>query len=140
MYGLADGDDLNQPLGSAVCEPCRVLCFSNHIQHQVAPFQLDDPSRHGVRKIVAVFLVNPSRRVLSTADVPPQQAAWHDELSRIGSLMPEQVKERLDEMRDFPIDWSTACMLRKELMRERKYMQLDQEDEWFERPFSLCEH
>jgi hypothetical protein len=34
-----------------------------------------------------------------TVAEPPQQAAWHDERSRIGSLMPEQVKvkEHLNE-------------------------------------------
>jgi Protein of unknown function (DUF4246) len=140
MYGLVDDEAMNQPLGSLLCEPGRCVCFPNIIQHQVAPFRLADASRPGVRKIVAVFLVDPNVRVLSTRDVPPQQQSWHDAASGIGSLVPEEVKRKLDAMRDFPISHAAALAFREELMQERMAIQERDDWEYFERPFSLCEH
>jgi hypothetical protein len=39
--------------------------------------KLADPANQGYRKILAIFLVNPTQdRVVSATDVPSQQAAW----------------------------------------------------------------
>jgi hypothetical protein len=37
---------------------------------------LKDPTQLGVRKILVFFLVDPSIRILSTANIPPQQSHW----------------------------------------------------------------
>ena len=73
MYGMVNNGPMNEPLDSALCVPGRMLCWPNALQHRVAPFNLADPSRTGVRKFASVFLVHPSCRVASTRDVPPQQ-------------------------------------------------------------------
>ena len=137
---MVNNGPMNEPLGSAQCVPGRMLCWPNALQHRVAPFNLADPSRPGVRKFASVFLVNPSCRVASTRDVPPQQMEWHDAESRLGSTMPEEVKRKVDSLREFPVSLERAKALRLELMEERSRVVESTNEELFERQFSLCEH
>ncbi|MFD6418404.1 DUF4246 family protein, partial [Streptomyces sp. NPDC060194] len=118
VYGLQDEDALNQVLGSAATPAGRSLAFPNVLQHRVGSFRLADPDRPGHRKILALFLVDPSADVVSTSDVPPQQP-W----SATSTMTPEQAKE-----------------YREHLMRERKFFVDEHNEQLFEREFSLCEH
>ncbi|WP_084523593.1 DUF4246 domain-containing protein [Nocardia inohanensis] len=118
VYGLGDEDPLNQVLGSVRTSAGRCIAFPNILQHRVAPFELADPTRPGHRKILAFFLVDPSVRITSTADVPPQQP-W----SPTSTMTLAQAKE-----------------FRAELMRERKFFIDEHNEELYEREFSLCEH
>ncbi|MEU0954185.1 DUF4246 domain-containing protein [Streptomyces niveus] len=118
VYGLEDEDALNQLLGSASTPAGRCLAFPNILQHRVGPFALADPTRPGHRKILAFFLVDPSQRIVSTSDVPPQQP-WSDTSTMT-----------LEEARDF----------REQLMRERKFFVDEHNEQLYEREFSLCEH
>ncbi len=118
VYGLEDEDALNQVLGSAATPAGRTLAFPNVLQHRVGSFRLADPTRPGHRKILAFFLVDPSERIVSTADVPPQQP-W----ASTSTMTLEQAK---------------AC--REELMRERKFFVAEHNEQLYEREFSLCEH
>lgn len=104
------------------------------------PFSLEDPTKPGVRTIAALFLVDPNTRILSTSDIPPQQSTWHDAASGLPTLFTAEFNELLDAKREFPITLAKAHELREELMQERKYFQEENEEEWFEREFSLCEH
>ena len=45
-------------------------------QHRVSPFELADPTKPGYRRFIALWLVDPHKRVISTANVPPQQLSW----------------------------------------------------------------
>jgi hypothetical protein len=45
-------------------------------QHRVSPFHLTDPTKPGHRRFIALWLVDPNRRIVSTANVPPQQMTW----------------------------------------------------------------
>ncbi len=77
MYGLEEpGCELNQVLGNVVTKSDRCVAFPNVFHHCVAPFRLRDPSRVGVLRSLVFFLVDPSVRIASTADVPPQQPRW----------------------------------------------------------------
>ncbi|GAA3990839.1 hypothetical protein GCM10022247_07090 [Allokutzneria multivorans] len=118
VYGLNDEDQLNQALGAVSTGAGRCLAFPNILQHRVSPFRLADPTRGGHRKILAFFLVDPSARIVSTADVPPQQP-W----SPTSTMTLEQAKD-----------------FREELMRERKFFVDEHNEELYEREFSLCEH
>eukprot|EP00892_Ulva_mutabilis_P004378 jgi/Ulvmu1/2311/UM013_0159.1 len=140
MYNMENDGPMNEPLGSALCVPGRMLCWPNALQHRVSPFKLADPSRPGVRKFAAVFLVHPDTPGISTRDVPPQQLEWHDAESRLGSTMPPDVKRRVDALREFPISLEQAKELRLELMEERRKNVDETNEETFERAFSLCEH
>ncbi|MFD5289214.1 DUF4246 domain-containing protein [Streptomyces rochei] len=118
VYGLEDEDALNQVLGSASTPAGRCLAFPNVLQHRVGAFRLADPARPGHRKILAFFLVDPSERIVSTSDVPPQQP-WA-----------ETSTMTLEEAKGY----------REELMRERKFFVDEHNEQLYEREFSLCEH
>lgn len=118
VYGLDDEDPLNQLLGSASTPAGRCLAFPNILQHRVGSFRLADPTRPGHRKILAFFLVDPSERIVSTSDIPPQQP-WSD----TSTMTLEQAKA-----------------YREELMRERKFFVDEHNEQLYERAFSLCEH
>ncbi|WP_189830183.1 DUF4246 domain-containing protein [Streptomyces zaomyceticus] len=118
VYGLEDEDALNQVLGSASTPAGRCLAFPNILQHRVGSFRLTDATRPGHRKILAFFLVDPSERIVSTSDVPPQQP-W----SETSTMTLEQAKA-----------------YREELMRERKFFVDEHNEQLYEREFSLCEH
>lgn len=118
VYGLENEDALNQVLGSASTPAGRCLAFPNVLQHRVGPFRLDDPARPGHRKILAFFLVDPSQRIVSTSDVPPQQP-W----SATTTMTLQQAESH-----------------REELMRERKFFVDEHNEQLYEREFSLCEH
>ncbi|MFE0250321.1 DUF4246 domain-containing protein [Streptomyces sp. NPDC059010] len=118
VYGLEDEDALNQVLGSASTPAGRCLAFPNILQHRVGSFRLTDPTRPGYRKILAFFLVDPSEKIVSTSDVPPQQP-WSD----TSTMSLEQAKN-----------------YREELMQERKFFVDEHNEQLYEREFSLCEH
>lgn len=48
-------------------------------QHRVSPFKLIDPNKPGHRRFIALWLVDPTRRIVSTANVPPQRLDWYME-------------------------------------------------------------
>ncbi|MFJ6615609.1 DUF4246 domain-containing protein [Streptomyces sp. NPDC091289] len=118
VYGLEDEDALNQTLGSASTPSGRCLAFPNILQHRVSPFRLADPTRPGHRKILAFFLVDPSKKIVSTSDVPPQQP-WS-----------ETATMTLEQARNY----------REQLMQERKFFVDEHNEQLYEREFSLCEH
>lgn len=76
VFGLENEGALHQNYGSLSTIEGRAIAFPNVYQHRVEPFELQDKTKPGVRKIVVFFLVDPNQRVLSTADIPPQQHAW----------------------------------------------------------------
>lgn len=118
VYGLEDEDALNQVLGSASTPAGRCLAFPNVLQHRVGSFRLADATRPGYRKILAFFLVDPSEKIVSTSDVPPQQP-WSDTSTMT-----------LDQAKNY----------REQLMRERKFFVDEHNEQLYEREFSLCEH
>ncbi|MPY30915.1 DUF4246 domain-containing protein [Streptomyces adustus] len=118
VYGLEDADALNQVLGSASTPAGRCLAFPNILQHRVGSFRLTDPARPGHRKILAFFLVDPSEKIVSTSDVPPQQP-WSD----TSTMTLEQAQN-----------------YREQLMQERKFFVDEHNEQLYEREFSLCEH
>ncbi|MCX5336244.1 MULTISPECIES: DUF4246 domain-containing protein [unclassified Streptomyces] len=118
VYGLEDEDALNQVLGSASTPAGRCLAFPNILQHRVGQFRLTDPTRPGYRKILVFFLVDPSEKIVSTSDVPPQQP-WSDS----STMTLEQANEYRDQ-----------------LMQERKFFVDEHNEQLYEREFSLCEH
>lgn len=103
------------------------------MQHRVAPIQLSDPSKPGHRKILALFLVDPYIRVISTANVPPQQRDWWAKEAgkgegRLANLPPELYERVVDAVDDFPISLDDAKEIREDLMEERKAF-VDSENE-----------
>lgn len=77
VYGIEprseawDDSPVTQEIGNISSVQGRLLTFSNILQHRVAPFELADKTKPGHRKILALFLVEPQIRVISSSNVPP---------------------------------------------------------------------
>ena len=145
IFGCQNEDAAVQYIGSIdTCEG-RLLTFPNILQHQVQPFTLVDCTRPGHRKIIALFLVDPGIRIVSTANVPCQQREWWAEKigmeqGPLGELPVELRTEVIEQVEEFPILLSEAKELRVELMAERKDFVKHHEEAFLEARFSLCEH
>jgi hypothetical protein len=99
VFGTVLGGDYSpclQNYGSVQTRQGRLLAFPNILwvfwidsnntcanaetrQHCVSPFKLIDPTKPGHRRFIALWLVDPGKRIISTANVPPQQMSWYAE-------------------------------------------------------------
>lgn len=145
ILGIEEDTFPTQDIGDINCKEGRLLTFPNVFQHQVQPFELEDESKPGHRKILAFFLVDPHVRVLSTANVPVQREDWQqrlmsgcDPLVRLPNELRLMVAEILGD--DFPISMEKAKMIRERLMEERKVYRLENTKLWEVDVVSLCEH
>ena len=144
IFGFENEGPTIQDLGKVVTREGRLLTFPNVMQHRVYPFRLADPTRPGHRKILALFLVDPHLRIISTANVPPQQKAWWRELVEDkGALkrVPREIADSILDKTDFPVALEKAKLQRLELMDERKKFVVAHNDKYESlNVFSLCEH
>ncbi|MES1916117.1 MAG: hypothetical protein MHM6MM_007966 [Cercozoa sp. M6MM] len=145
VYGLADEEALNEPAGEIMTSEKRAVVFPNALQHQVQPFELEDKTKPGTRRILCFFLVHPDERIVSTETVPPQQAEWFaEEVKRDETIVRKMPEELAGMVANFVGDWpmslESAREHREKLMHERKFFVNDNNTKFFERPFSLCEH
>ncbi|GLD97144.1 hypothetical protein PINS_up005827 [Pythium insidiosum] len=142
MFGLEHRRGLAQYLGAVTALEDRCIVFPNTLQHKVEPFQLEDPSKPGVRKILAFFLVDPSKKIPSTSVIPPQQAEWiidarRAALKNVTSLPDGVVDGVLADMFPRGMSLKKARKHRKYLMNERGPLDLET---YGGLAFSLCEH
>ncbi|KAJ2936723.1 hypothetical protein H1R20_g369, partial [Candolleomyces eurysporus] len=143
LFGCHNFSGGVQDVGSVETREGRLLTFPNILQHQVQPFELEDLTKPGHRKILALFLVDPNIRALSTAYVPSQRFDWWQELAtaQLAKLPLELRDQVFGGIEEFPIKLDEAKEIRLELMEGRKNFVLDhiktvnQMNE-----FSLCEH
>ena len=143
-YGLGRDKALNQPLGHVVAEEGKCVAFPNVYQHHVDPFELADKTRPGVRKILCFFLIDPTARVLSTSDVPPQQQEWiMEEVVKAPSIgkLPVELFELIKAYtKPALISRGDAERHREALMKERAHFVKELNEEVFEMEFNMCEH
>ena len=128
-----------------LCRENRLLTFPNTLQHRVKPFHLADSSKPGHRKILALFLVDPNIRIISTANIPVQQRHWWSQnvrssATKLTGLAPELQNKIFEYVDDFPISMDETKSLRLELMEERKRFVIEHNDCVEKVIFSLCEH
>jgi hypothetical protein len=144
VFGCSNEGRNIQEIGSIGTPEGRLLTFPNVLQHRVSPFELADKTRPGHRKILALFLVDPNIRVISTANVPPQQHGfWAQEAAKeepLVSLPPEMKAAVLRETEEWPIGVLEAKGLRDELMEERRLFVEKGDLQFGSESFSLCEH
>ena len=164
VYGCEQDGPCVQDIGGVdTCEG-RLLTFPNVLQHRVGSFKLIDPTQPGHRKIVALFLVDPNIKVISTAHVPCQRMDWWTEAilekqnasghtlpvssssSTLGqarplSDLPRELQNLVfQQVDDFPIKLEDAEALRLELMKERQAFSVNHSESIESVTFSLCEH
>jgi hypothetical protein len=112
---------MNRYLGLIKAQTGASIIFPNSLQHRVKEFSLNVLEKvplslkgeTGERIILAFFVIDPKKRILSTKDVMPQQDIF--------------TKKQ-------------AELFRERLMYHRKYFYSILNEQIFERPFSLCEH
>ncbi|PVU86728.1 hypothetical protein BB559_006423 [Furculomyces boomerangus] len=125
VYKVKYGGSRDNCLGEIKTIENRMICFPNIYQHKIEDFELKDKSKPGHRKILVFFLINPNKRIYSTAHIPPQQLEWHEmelmknknKLSELPILIIEEISKRLD----WPMSLKEAKKHNKELMKERKH-------------------
>jgi hypothetical protein len=149
VYGVEQYGPCVQNLGSVLTRAGRLIAFPNVLQHQVQPFRLADSSKPGYRKILALFLVDPYIRILSTANVPPQQRDWwaegvrkQEKGTRLEELPPELKNAVIDEIADsdWPISLEEAKKVREDLMSQRSAFVEKVNEDYEQEGFSFCEH
>jgi len=123
---------------SAALRAAKAAC-SPSPHHRVGPFKLANRTKPGHRKIVALFLVDPNTKMISTAHVPCQQQEWWWGNQQILGL-PIKLQDHILKNVDFPFSLEEAKTLRLELMMERKAFVLDHGKAFESSTFSLCEH
>ena len=120
------------------------LLFPNIYQHRVDPFELADPRKPGYRKILCFFLVDPTTRILSTSDVPPQQKEWATEAMlhspALHRLPVELFDMVVDHLGDAYISRKEAEEHREKLMAERANFVVEHNETVYEMEFNMCEH
>jgi hypothetical protein len=150
VFGFPDsvegnGDtNITQDLGAVSCKEGRLLTFPNTVQHRVSPFSLADPTKPGHRKILALFLVDPHRRVISSANVPPQRADWGYErqcaIDQALSQLPKELQIMVEGDLESSMTMQEAKEHRLELMKERGLTSKTNNENFETGDFSLCEH
>ncbi|KAJ7152942.1 hypothetical protein C8R46DRAFT_478738 [Mycena filopes] len=150
LYGMSREDDCVQDIGAVVTKAGRALAWPNLFQHRVSEFALVDRTKPGHRKILAVFLVDPTKdRIVSATDVPPQQAPWaaeaFAEACKVpGSVLGELPQELRDLVREqFPetvMSLKEAETYRLKLMKERTAFVKGHTEKAYKKPFNMCEH
>ncbi|KAG9246200.1 hypothetical protein BJ878DRAFT_417509 [Calycina marina] len=125
-YGISNEEAAIQELGKILTRQDRLLAFPNVLQHSVQRFELADKTKPGHRKLLAMFLVDPHVRILSTANIPPQDRRWWAEEIRniepFASLPRELFEKIVEHVEGFPISWEKALKYRQNLMDERGAM------------------
>lgn len=115
-YGIEDDShfdgQMNRYLGLVKCYNGASIVFPNTLQHKVKEFRLTGTGI-GTRTILVFFIIDPSKKVTSTAMVSPQQTV----------LSPAEAEHH-----------------RERLMFHRKFFVSTLNEQIFERPYSLCEH
>lgn len=149
IYGIEQDGPAIQELGRVLTKEGRLLAFPNAFQHRVSSFRLADPTKPGYRKILALFLVDPNIRILSTANVPPQQKSWLSQevlgrtevlVEKTSRLPNELVDKIVPHISHSTITLDEAKKIRLKLMEERKASVEDLAKKMNSTTFSFCEH
>ncbi|KAJ7367659.1 hypothetical protein DFH08DRAFT_829051 [Mycena albidolilacea] len=145
LYGLKRDTPCYQDLGSVVTSAGRALAWPNIYQHRVSPFRLLDPTKPGHRKIIAIFLVDPSiNPIASATNIPPQQSDWvfealEDPTSTFARLPSELAITIQEGFSDGLMSRAEAEYHRLELMKERTQF-IGGHGRELKHSFNMCEH
>ncbi|KAG8924049.1 hypothetical protein FRC02_010679 [Tulasnella sp. 418] len=146
-WGLIRDQACCQNLGAVETIESRCIAFPNIYQHQVSPFKLIDPTKPGHRKIIALFLVDPTRGPIpSTSVIPPQQADWikaalyEAPTSSWLHKLPVELLDMISKDVTNTMTEQEAKKYREELMDERTMFVGQHDAKFFEAEFNMCEH
>ncbi|KAJ2928107.1 hypothetical protein H1R20_g9003, partial [Candolleomyces eurysporus] len=149
IFGCEHNGPKVQAAGAVKTLEGRLITFPNILQHGVERFKLADRTKPGHMKIVALLLVDPNVRIISTASVPCQRLDWWKEANitqvppngspNLLESLPVEVQDQVfDQIQEFPIPLQKAKELRSKLVGERRNFALDNQKFIEGRTFSLC--
>ncbi|KAJ2782898.1 hypothetical protein GGI15_002776 [Coemansia interrupta] len=120
VYGLNSTDgtsEYSNILGSIKLDEGDIVCYPNIYQRRILPLKLSDQTKAGHVKVMTVHFVDPSRKIASTAIVPPQQPHWKlckrvVASSAFGRCLPEEIQIRIAKWVTGSMSLNEATMLR----------------------------
>ncbi|KAI9931501.1 hypothetical protein MW887_010076 [Aspergillus wentii] len=131
VFGLDAGDSPNQIVGKIKCKSGRVVMYPSTVQHRINRFNLADKGKAGYTKAIAMFLVDPNIRIISTSNIPPQRLDWafddckKDELDGLNSSLDRLSMNFQDRRENLPFSMNEAkqyhAQIFKELIEFTKY-------------------
>ncbi|KAJ1669786.1 hypothetical protein GGF38_001987 [Coemansia sp. RSA 25] len=65
-----------QEVGEVDIKSGSYICYPNFYQTKMTSLKLEDPTRSGHLKYIGFYIVEPTRRLVSTEIAPPQQPGW----------------------------------------------------------------
>jgi len=141
IYGAKHGDPAIQIMGHATLKEGRVVAWPNIFQTRILPFSLEDRSKPGHCRLLTLHLIDPNRRIMSTAMVPCQRRDWWANHIRtsvpIFWRLPSEIFNLIVEMvDDYPISMEEGLRMRREFeaereaFRERHTQAMEEYDEW----------
>ncbi|KIO34043.1 hypothetical protein M407DRAFT_227263 [Tulasnella calospora MUT 4182] len=146
VWGLERFGPANQIVGATPTPAGRCLAFPNIYQHKVAPFWLEDETKPGYRKILALFLLDPEHPRFSTTDILPQQAEWYELAMQQAPAtspfrkLPAEIMREITRQLPNLMTLDEAKKYRLELMDERTAFVGTQDERYFASDFNFCEH
>lgn len=115
-----------QRLGSVGLPVGRLLAWPNVLHHRITPFELVDKTKSGRRSFLTLSLVDPSYRICSTRNVPPQDHGWWAEQALAAALprniaVPRELLDHIDSCTDnWPMGLEEAAKIRGHMAKEQK--------------------
>ena len=125
VYGMNNGDPAIQEIGPVLLRKGRMVSYPSTLQCRIGPFELKDKSKPGHATGLAMYLVDPNIRIISTANVPPQRLDWTREMEDLGphrddiTEFPEYLINRLlNRKGQFPFSLSESEKMGTRLWNE----------------------
>lgn len=131
IYGAQDGDPIIQHMGDINLPKGRLVTYPNMLQTRLLPFELVDKSKSAHLKLFTIHLMDPQRRMMSSAMVPPQRRDWWAaEVRRKNARLwrlPGDIWDRVVENTEpYPIEMGKGEKISQEFRRERAEFQKKQ--------------
>ncbi|KAL1640291.1 hypothetical protein SLS58_007107 [Diplodia intermedia] len=130
VLGMINGDKAYQNLGYAPNFGGRMIAYPNVLQTRATGVYLDDEDKPGHCKMLTLLLVDPYIRILSTANVPPQQRNWWDwevqeDGSRLGKLPADLFDHKCSFLSDDPHFMSLESAKEERIKREAEMVEFN---------------
>lgn len=126
-----------QVLGSVSLRLGRLIAWPNTLWHRIDPISTVDPERPGHLRMLLVYLVDPNYRIVSTANVPPQQHDWWADAALNKGVfaapgagkLPMEIKEMVERATDeWPMGMAEALRVKADVERDRAKAQAAAEE------------
>ncbi|KAA6412092.1 MAG: hypothetical protein FRX48_04242 [Lasallia pustulata] len=125
IYGARSGDPVIQHMDDITISENRLITYPNTFQMRLLPIELADKSKPDHVKLLTLHLIDPNRRMMSTAMVPSQRRDWWAREVRAGNArlwrLPAKVWATIVEMVEgYPIGMEEGEEIRREFEAESK--------------------